>query len=963
MKFKQGTRRKAIDYEKEIINYWQQHKTFEKSVANRPKNNTYVFYDGPPFITGVPHHGTLLSSIVKDAVPRYWTMKGKRVERVWGWDCHGLPAEVFTERKLGIKDKRDVYKIGLETYIKTCRENMIQTGSEWEDTIARVGRWVDFRGAYKTMDNDYMESVWWAFKKLYEAGKIYEGEKVLLYCTRDATPLSKAEVAMDNNSYKYITDPSVYIKFKLKNEDTYLLAWTTTPWTLPANVAVAVNKNLTYAEVEVEKQKFILAKELLDKVLRDKEQRPLTYKVLRSFKGKELVGRKVEPLFEDHGDKAHTVYHEDYVGTKEGTGIVHSAPAYGEEDFMMAREDGIPIVSVVDEHGFYMNGDWKGQYVWDVDEEIAKTLYERGIVWRIEPIRHSYPHCHRCGTKLMYRAHPSWFMDIDSQRHLMLDKNSDIYWFPPHIKEGRFTKTVQSAPDWNLSRDRFWATPIPVWKGVDEQGQELIRVIGSFDELEQLSGKRLKDYHRPWIDDVTFEIEGVLYKRIDKVMDSWFESGSMPFAQFHYPFENVEKFEQNFPGDFIAEYVGQVRAWFYYLHAVSVGLFGEKAFKNVVVTGTLAGRDGRKMSKSYGNYTDPNELMDTYSADALRYLLLSSPLLNGEDFSLVDKDVADICRKLNMVWNMYDFFTTYAEVDGWEWDGNLDDPSPDLKHPLDQWIVSRTHQVTEELDKYMQAYDLPNATRPLLEFLEDTSNWYIRRSRKRFWKSQNDKDKQLAYRTLHYVLVQTSTIFAPFTPFLAEELYRKLTEEESVHLLDWPDTGYINKLVIDRMSYVRSVINEGLSQRATAGIKVRQPLRELSIKGAPKFFKDIEQEYIQIIEEELNVKKVLASIREEAHEVTLNTSITPELKREGMMREAVRYIQSSRKKAGLKVDDRIELRLTAENEELNRAVHEHADTIKQETLAVSLNETEPSQYTASLEIDGEKFELGLAKAL
>ncbi|PLS81962.1 isoleucine--tRNA ligase, partial [Candidatus Saccharibacteria bacterium] len=769
MKFQKGTRRRAKEYEKDLVQYWKDNKIFEKSVESRPADNAYVFYDGPPFITGVPHHGTLLSSIVKDAVPRYWTMKGKRVERVWGWDCHGLPAEVFTEKKLGITDKRDIgTKISLEEYIKTCRDNMVQTGNLWNDTIARIGRWVDMDKAYSTMDKEYMESIWWAFKTLYEKGKIYEGEKVLMYCTRDATPLSKAEVTMDAGAYQDVTDPSVFVKFKLAGSDSFLLAWTTTPWTLPSNTAVAVNREFTYAEVEVGGQKLILAEDLVAKVLTDEKHQPLEYTVLRTLRGEELVGQSYEPLFDSpaggRGENAHKVWHADYVSLESGTGLVHLSPAYGEEDFALAKEHNVPVVSNIDENGFYTSGDWKGEQVWDINKTIAKQLLERGVVFKIEYIRHSYPHCHRCGTKLMYRAHPSWFMDIDGQREQMLEQNSEgINWFPEHVKHGRFEKNMAAAPDWNISRDRFWATAMPVWKGTDAEGNTHVKVIGSYAELKELSGVELEDYHRPWIDDVTFTIDGVEYRRIEKVLDGWFESGSMPFAQFHYPFENVEKFEANFPGDFIAEYIGQVRAWFYYLHAINVGLFGKNAFKNVIVTGTLAGNDGRKMSKSYGNYTDPNELMDLYSADSLRFLLLQSPLLNGEDFSLIDKDVGDVARKLSMIWNMYDFFTLYAEVDGWEFNGDISDPSSELTNPLDVWVVSRVHQLTATVDEHMQRYDIPNATKPMLEFIEDASNWFVRRSRKRFWKSDNDGDKRDAYRTLHYVLVQLSQVMAPFT--------------------------------------------------------------------------------------------------------------------------------------------------------------------------------------------------------
>ncbi|HSE61686.1 MAG TPA: isoleucine--tRNA ligase [Candidatus Saccharimonadales bacterium] len=958
MKFKKGTRRKAVEYEKDLVHYWKKHKTFEKSVDMRPKTNSYVFYDGPPFITGVPHHGTLLSSIAKDVVPRYWTMKGKRVERVWGWDCHGLPAEVFTEKKLGIKDKRDIgTKISLEEYILTCRDNMVQTGNLWEDTIDRIGRWVDFKGAYKTMDKEFMESVWWAFQKLYEDGKIYEGEKVLLYCTRDATPISKAEVAMDN-SYQDVTDPSVFVKFKLKGENTYVLAWTTTPWTLPANTAVAVNKDFDYAEVEMEDgTKLILAKDLVAKVLTDEKHQPVPHTIIRTLKGEELVGREYEPLFEDRGKNAHKIWHAAYVSLEDGTGIVHLAPAYGEEDYVLSKEAGFPFVSIIDDNGLYTEGEWKGENVWEANKPIAKTLHERGVVWKIDYIRHSYPHCHRCGTKLMYRAHPSWFMDIANQREQMLEQNGNINWFPEHLKNGRFAKTVESAPDWNLSRDRFWATAMPVWKGTDKQGKEHIKVVGSYAELKELSGVELEDYHRPWIDDVTFTIDGVEYKRIDKVLDCWFESGSMPFAQFHYPFENAEKFEQSFPGDFIVEYVGQVRAWFYYLHAVSTGLFGKNSFKNVITTGTLAGNDGRKMSKSFGNYTDPNELMDQYSADSLRFLLMSSPLMNAEDFSLIDKDVADVARKLTMVWNMYDFFTLYAEVDKWEWDGKYDDPSQSLTNPLDTWIVSRVHQLAQEVEKHMDGYDIPNAMKPILPFIEDASNWYVRRSRRRFWKSGDDADKNNAYRTLHYVLVQLAHIMAPFTPFLAEELYIKLTGGESVHLRDWPESGHVNDLVVDRMAYIREVINEGLSQRAASGLKVRQPLASITVGGAHARLGEDEAELVPIILEELNVKEFKAA---KTGGVKLDTHLTDELKAEGAMRELVRHIQNLRKTSGLNVEDRIVLHVEVADALVKRAVEDFADTIRQETLATELA-AKPQEHAADVKVDGAAVKISLTK--
>ncbi len=948
MKFKGNTRRRALEYEKDLVVQWKKNKTFEKSVELRPVDNSYVFYDGPPFISGVPHHGTLLSSIVKDAVPRYQTMKGKRVERVWGWDAHGLPAERYTEKKLGIHSRQEVLDYGLEKYIKATRANMLETSSAWEEVIDRIGRWVEFKGAYKTMDKNYMESIWWAFKTLYEKGKIYEGEKVLMYCTLDGTPLSKAEVTMDAGAYQDVTDPSVFVKFKLTDSDAHLLAWTTTPWTLPANTAVAVNKNFDYVEVEQAGEKLILAKDLLDKVMQDEKHQPLEYKVVRELKGKDLVGKSYEPLLGvDRGENAHQVWHADYVSDEDGSGIVHLAPAYGEEEFVLAREKKVPVIHVVDQNGFYTESDWEGQNVWEANKPIAKELKERGVVWKIEYIQHSYPHCHRCGTRLMYRAHPSWFMDIDGQREKMLEKNTPINWFPAHVKHGRFEKTVLQAPDWNISRDRFWATAMPVWKSPSGK----TKVIGSYAELKELSGVELEDYHRPWIDDVTFELEGETYTRIDKVMDSWFEAGSMPFAQFHYPFENVEKFEANFPGDFIVEYIGQVRAWFYYMHAMSIALFGENSFKNVIVTGNVAGNDGRKMSKSYGNYTDPNELMDKFSADSLRFLLLQSPLLNGEDFALQDKEVGDVARKLSMVWNMYDFFTMYAEVDGWEFKGDVSDPSESLENPLDQWIVSRVHQLTQEVEEHMDGYDVPSAVKPILPFIEDASNWYVRRSRRRFWKSGDDTDKNNAYRTLHYVLVQLAQVMAPFTPFLAEELYQKLTGGESVHLLDWPKAGHVNELVVNEMETVREYVNQGLSIRAKERLKVRQPLASVTVPTLGQFVN-----FEDILTEELNVKDV-----KEGEELSLDTTLTPQLKREGLMREVVRHVQNARKQAGLNVDDRIKLSLVTSDDDLKKAITEYKEVIANETLAEAMTAT-TYDYSTDLKVEGTPLTVSLQKA-
>ena len=1200
MKFKHGTRRRAAEYEKDWVQRWKDDQTFEKSVAQRPADNAYVFYDGPPFITGVPHHGTLLSSIVKDAVPRYWTMKGKRVERRWGWDCHGLPAENFVEKQMNIVDRRQIVTssdqpapldkdgnplpiISLEKYITKARESMVANSETWQGVIDRIGRWVDFKGAYRTMDKDFMESVWWAFKQLYEAGKIYEGEKVLMYDTKFATPVSKAEVTMDNDAYQTVTDPSVYVKFKLKDsktshkivlnehskvlfvcnanvvrsqmaqafynhftktqnadsagvnaekyptakiptvadfdahlvaknldplavidlmrekgievgasqrtqltkdmlrdydlvinianrnqtpdwlkgdnvvwwkiedphaesrelaelacdeiekrvkklisgevvddiegDDVNVLAWTTTPWTLPANLMLAVNPEMTYCEVLVDGEKLIIAEEALERTLQDEKHQPLDYEVLRTFPGSELVGKKYQPL--DTGstwpenDKIHTIYAADFVSHESGTGIVHIAPAYGEDDFELGKANGIAPFHVIDDNGYYTDTNYKGLEVWENNKFIAKDLKEKGVVWKIEYIRHEYPFNPRSKQRIMYRAIPSWFFDIQGQKPLMLEQNEHINWFPAHLKHGRFAKNIEQAPDWNLSRDRFWATAMPVWKG--DRGT--VKVIGSYAELKELSGVELDDYHRPWVDDITFEIDGEKFTRIDKVLDCWFESGSMPFAQLHYPFENQVKFEQNYPADFIVEYIGQVRAWFYYVHAVNaalaeIGAFGEagvqhkNAYSNVITTGVVAGNDGRKMSKSLGNFTDPNELMDKFSADSLRFLLLSSPLLNGEDFALHDKDVGDVARKLSMIWNMYDFFTMYAEVD--EFTFPYDTASSDaflvhritntahsdtpeslsrtgtensfqvsvnidkLSNPLDSWIISRLHELVAEVEKQMDAYNIPDALSPILPFLDDASNWYVRRSRRRFWKSEDDGDKNDAYRTLHYVLVRLSYILAPFTPFLAEELYHNLTgDDESIHLKDWLAAGEVNEQVLSDMSRTRELINNGLSLRMKqdehqASIKVRQPLQFAAYAGVK-----LAEYYEQIMAEELNVKEIRwienldeyladydvteGTIKPE-NWIEISKQLTPELKREGLMREVIRHVQSARKKAGLQVDDRIMLQLTTNDEQLHQAIDEHAEVIAAETLAV-FGEVHDNKSTVTVE--GAELEIAL----
>lgn len=969
MKYQANTRRRALEYEKALIEFWKKNQTFEKSIEQRDIDNSYVFYDGPPFITGMPHHGTLLSSVTKDAVPRFWTMRGKRVERRWGWDCHGLPAENFVEKQLGITDRREIgTKWPLATYIEKAKESMVANSEAWESTIERIGRWVDFRGAYRTMDKNYMESVWWAFKTLYDKGLIFEGRKVLMYDTKFSTPVSKAEVTMDNDAYQEVTDPSVFVKFKVVSEGelqgAYLLAWTTTPWTLPANLVLAVNEKLTYGLYQVDEEKIVTLVKTAAEVFEGE------YELLKELSGAELVGLEYQPLMENFSreERQKDTYHvltAEYVSDEDGTGIVHIAPAYGEADYDLGLAHEVDFVDLLDEQGYYVESaekwlmdlgvrktDENGIELWAANKIIAKMLFEKGIVYRIKYIKHEYPFNPRSKQRIIYRAFPSWFFNVTDSKTMLISENEKINWFPEYLKHGRFEKNIEAAPDWNLSRDRFFATAMPVWKG--DKGS--VKVVGSYDELYELSGVKLEDYHRPWVDEIEFEIDGEHFTRIDKVLDCWFESGSMPFAQLHYPFENREKFEKNYPADFIVEYVGQVRAWFYYVHVVNTALFSDIAYKNVITTGTLAGNDGRKMSKSLGNYTDPNLLMDQYSADSLRFLMLSSPVLAGEDFSLIDKDVSDVARKLSMIWNVYDFFTMYAEVDGFDSEQAM--AVSEFVNPLDIWLVSRVHQVRNQITEGMEAYNIPAALSSVLEFIDDMSNWFVRRSRRRFWKSEDDQDKLEAYSTLYYVLIYLAKILAPFTPFLAEELYQKMTGAgvvnseipESVHLLDWPEAGVIDEAVLTKMAKTREIITAGLAERmkkteTEAQIKVRQPLAKLVYAG-----EKLDDFYEQIIMEEVNVKSV-----EHGEALALDKTLTPELLEEGKIRELIRFVQAARKKAGLNVDDRIRLMVSMEVPETYR------EMLMNEVLAEELVHEGNFAYDEIVKVQGENVAISLEK--
>jgi isoleucyl-tRNA synthetase len=962
--FKQvDPKQKYSEMEKEKVSFWQKEEIFEKSIKQKPTDKVFSFYDGPPFITGVPHHGTLLSSIVKDCIPRFWTMKGYRVDRRWGWDCHGLPAENMVEKKLGINSKSEIEnKVGIEKFNQACFQETSKIAKEWKNIIYRVGRWVEFDSAYKTMDNDYMESVWWGFKELFQKNLVYEDVRVSLYCPRCATPISNFEVAMDN-SYQEDKDPSVYVKMKITGEENkYFLVWTTTPWTLPANTALAVSGDVDYVEIKVKNQNqenikskpaiffsqeeiYIVAKERLKSL--DAE-----YEILREFKGSELEGLNYKPIFKNEIEGGYKVILADFVGTEEGTGIVHLAPAFGEDDFNASQKNGLPIILNVDEEGRFKSGEWKGEFVWDANLKIVGWLKEKGFLYRKENITHSYPHCHRCNTKLIYKAQPAWFLSVEKIRKDLIKKNENINWIPGHLKSGRFKKGIESAPEWNISRDRYWGTAMPVWK-CDNKDCERVKVVGSYKELEQLSGEKLNDYHRPGVDNIVFDCPecGGRMKRIPQVFDCWMESGSMPFAQHHYPFENKEKFEKSFPADFISEYIAQTRAWFYVMHVISVGIFGSESYRNVLTTGTIAGSDGRKMSKSLGNYTEPGEVLEKYSADALRFYFLSSVLMHAENLNFSEEVIRDIQRKtLGTLWNSYSFFVLYANTDDWK---PIEKNYLESKNLLDKWIISELNQLVKEVEENLKNYELIKPCRLINDFIDNLSNWYIRRSRRRFWKSENDEDKASAYETLWFVLKEFSKAIAPICPFISEEIFKNLTGKESVHLQDFPrfEEEKIDKELNDKMATTRKIIEMGLSLRAENGIKVRQPLSDLAIDGVV-----LEDDFLRLIKEEVNVKNILVQDFKEDNlqwkkdknfKVGLNTFINSDLKLEGEMRGLIREVQQARKEAGFEVSDRIKL-LFQGGEKIFDA---YRDLIAREVLAEKISNFAGE---SSVELDIEK---------
>jgi isoleucyl-tRNA synthetase len=956
--------------EEAILKFWEENKIFDKSVKKEAPKGDYVFYDGPPFITGLPHYATLLPSMAKDVVPRYWTMKGYRVERVWGWDCHGLPAENKVEEQLKLKNKKDIEKLGVGKFIDACRSYVSECSTQWKWYIDRIGRWVDMGHAYRTMDLKFMESVIWAFKELYDKGLIYEGYRSSLHCPRCATPLSKFEITMDAGCYRDVTDTSAVVKFKLKSEeDTYLLAWTTTPWTLPGNLALAVNKKIKYAKIKYDNAIYILAKERVEEIFKGKE-----YEIIGNISGKELASMSYDPVFDLKNEEigknknAYKVYFGDFVTTEDGTGIVHVAPNFGEDDFELGKKYELPTVELMDENGIYSDeaGDWSGYYFKKANKKVLDDLEKTDKLLSTFEVTHSYPFCYRCNTALIYKTQKSWYLKISEIRQKLIKSNEAIKWMPEYFKEGRFRYNLENAPDWSLSRSRYWGSPVPVWKC--EKCSE-VKIAGSIEEIEKLSGQKIKELHRPDIDKVEFKCEkceGVM-KRVPEVLDCWFESGAMPFAQFHYPFEKKGEWDKLFPADFIVEYTGQLRGWFYYLHVLANSLFNSIAFKNVIVTGVLAGTDGRKMSKSFGNYPDPKMVLEKYGADALRFYFMSSPIMSGDDMSMSEKDLDQVKKGMfRMLWNTYSFFVLYANIDKFE--PKKSDESKKISNLLDRWIVSELHSLIKSVNQHMENYELNKTARLFPVFIDNLSNWYIRRSRKRFWKSESDSDKKQAYETLHYVLVKLAKLMAPFTPFISEEIYCNLTSPQpspskeegkgsdiiSVHLADFPKANekFMNSDLNEQMLLVRRFVKLGLAARAKAGIKVRQPLSELQINQV------ISDELNELIKDEVNVKKIsfLGSITQEPGIYTeeegnwmvgLNIAISEDLRLEGEARELIRRVQELRKKVGYAVDNRIMLCYQGGSEIFKK----FGDLIAKETLADGVFEADNPESDISEFID------------
>ncbi len=847
--------------EERILDFWKENDIFKKSIESRPEDNEFSFYDGPPFATGLPHYGHLVPGTIKDIIPRYRTMKGQRVVRNWGWDCHGLPVENLMKKKLGISSAKEIQEYGVENYNNQCRASVLQFTNEWKHTITRMGRWVDFDHGYKTMDKSFMESIWWVFKTLYDKGLIYKGYNILPYSPGLGCPLSNMEVNL--GGYKDVTDPAITVRFKVRDmENTYFLAWTTTPWTLPSNLALALGPEIDYVLIldKATGDKYYLGQSRLEAYYKD----PSSYEILEHHKGSELKGMRYEPLFDyfaDLYDKgAFVTVLGDYVTTVDGCGIVHTAPGFGEDDYNVLKGTGIPVVCPIDDECKFTDEvpDYKGVFVKDADKAIIARLKEEGKLVKKENYLHSYPFCWRTGTPLIYRAMDCWYVDVQKIKGRMVANNQKITWIPEHLKDGRFGKWLEGARDWAISRNRFWGNPIPVWKC---DGSDYVEVMGSIAELEEKCGQKVDDIHKHNVDKLTWpspDGKGTM-RRVPDVLDCWFESGSMPYAQLHYPFENKERFARTFPADFICEGLDQTRGWFYTLTIMASALFDEPAFKHCVVNGIILAEDGEKMSKSKGNFTDPMLLVNQYGADALRFALMNSAAVHADDLKFSDQMVKDVLKSIILpLWNAYSFFVTYANIDGYV---PSETPFEQLKNPLDRWMISTLEALTCEMDDALDKYDIQRACTSLLRFMDSLNNWYIRRSRRRFWKSENDGDKKMAYDTLYKVLVTFVKLACPILPFICEEIYQNLRSKddpESVHLCTYPkyDASHRDYALERMMELTVQAITMGRSLRSANNLKNRQPLKKLFLVDRNDQDRKILNDMASIIAEELNVKAV-----------------------------------------------------------------------------------------------------------
>jgi isoleucyl-tRNA synthetase len=983
-----------------VLAYWQAQDTFRASVRQRPEDREFVFYDGPPFANGLPHYGHLLTGYVKDLVPRFRTMQGWRVERRFGWDCHGLPAEVEAERLLGLSGKADIEAMGIEKFNQACRESVLRYTHEWQDYVTRQARWVDFEHDYKTLDLSYMESVMWAFKQLWDKGLVYQGFKVLPYCWRCETPLSNHELRMDEDTYAERRDPSVTVRFKLETGE-WLLAWTTTPWTLPSNLACAVGADISYVVVAKDGERYILARDRQAAYERELEDAA----VVGALTGAELAGRRYEPLlpYLAGTDNAFRVIVSDEVTTEDGTGVVHMAPAYGEADALACNAAGIPTVLTVDEQGRFTGvvPDFEGQHVFDANAGITAKLRAQGSLVREETYTHSYPHCWRCRNPLIYKAVSSWFVAVSRFSDRMVELNQEITWVPGHVKDGQFGKWLANARDWSISRNRFWGSPIPVWQS-DDPAYPRTDVYGSLDELERDFGVRPADLHRPAIDELVRPNPDdptgrSMMRRVPEVLDCWFESGSMPFAQVHYPFENREWFDSHYPGDFIVEYIGQTRGWFYTLHVLATALFERPAFRTCVSHGIVLGNDGAKMSKSLRNYPDVNEIFDHYGSDAMRWFLMASPILRGGNLIVTEQGIKDAVRQAILpLWNSYYFFALYANAESYQAQRSTQSP-----HVLDRYILAKTRAAVTGISELLEACNVGAACQLLREHLEVLTNWYIRRSRSRFWAGE-----PAALDTLWTVLETVCRAAAPLLPLTTEAIWRGLTGEPSVHLTSWPDVSDwpADADLAATMDLARAVCSAALGIRKARQLRVRLPLAALVV--AHPQAKSLAP-YTDLIADEVNVKAIelaadpaslgtfeltvnprllgprlgprvqeviravkagdwastgegitaagvelepgdyelrltaadpgsTSALPGHAGLVALDTRVTDELAAEGTARDVVRIVQQARRDAGLSVSDRIRLTLGADGA-IAEAVRAHAGFLAAETLAEQLD--------------------------